>query len=136
HMTYDEARRQVFGLVEGSLTAGLEGRPPPSVEPLVGDSPSCADAWGVPIVEEVQPGLEYNFSIEHLDEDPDAFVDVVERFWRQRGFGVTRDDNTPGVPHAFAVVEGDFNLQVFVNHDTGMVYVGGTGPCVVSPSSS
>lgn len=135
HMTYDEAKRQVTRLVEDSLVAGLQGKPEPSVKPLFGDDPGCNDAWGSP-VDEVQPGLEYNFPIDHLGDDPDAFVAAAERLWRERGFTVTRDYNTPGVPSVFAVVDGGFHLSAFVNHNTDMVYVGGTGPCVKPSSTS
>ncbi|MGH8910758.1 MAG: hypothetical protein ACRD0K_30745 [Egibacteraceae bacterium] len=135
-MTYEEARQQARQLAEDALAAGLQGKPPPRVEPLFGDDPSCVDAWGAPVTGEVQPGLEYNFPLDHLGEEPDTFVTAAERLWRERGFAVTRDDNIPGVPTVFAVVDAGFYLKLFVNHNTDMVYVGATGPCVKSPSAS
>ncbi|MGH8908163.1 MAG: hypothetical protein ACRD0K_17040 [Egibacteraceae bacterium] len=134
-MTYEEARRRIVGLVEDSLAAGLQGKPPPRVEPLFRDDPSCVDAWGAPVTGEVQPGLEYNFPLDHLGEDPEAFVAAAEGLWRGRGFTVSPYD-AADVPTVFAVVDGGFRLQVFVNHNTDMAYVGGTGPCVKSPSPS
>lgn len=130
--TFEDSSAALVRLIDGALTAGLNGSPaptPPDVYELV-----CVDDELAP-TGKVQPEYRYHFPSEALGKDPDgvAFVEAAGNTWKEKGIDVSRADN-PGIVRNFGKGRG-FTLQVFVNFRTNMVLVSGNGPCVPKPAT-
>ena len=126
---YESASNELESLIDDALAAGFAGRELPPKQPITQEP--CLDELGF-VDETVQPSYRYRFPLEMLGEDPDRLVYEVEKLWRSRGYKVIPSDD-PGIIKRFAT-GNNFNLQVFVNHGTGMALVSGNGPCVDPPS--
>lgn len=89
-------------------------------------------ACGETDIVEAYPGYEYQFPLELLGPDPNAFARRVAGFWKSEGFKIIPSDVDSEIYGSFAERD-DFNLQVFVNRRTGMALIAGSGPCVPKP---
>ena len=123
-VSYMESEKQLTVLVDEAMSRGLKGNLPERGDVRQKD---CQNADLAP-TEEVYPVYEYHFPIELLVDDPEEFVRVVESVWKNHGLTIDQDNNTPGVTGSFATGDG-FSLEVFVNRNSNMAKVGGSGPC-------
>lgn len=127
-LSYSEAKNELKMLVDEAVLPSLQtsARPLPEVGPderCTEDSASSTKFAST---------YQYFFPISFL-KNPDSFVAGTGTLWRSNGLLVEEDNKTPNVKSNFGVGRG-FNLEVFVNYDSGMAYVGGSGPCLVPPS--
>jgi len=122
----EEIRTELAHLIDPALDAGLAGadRPEANVsggychEPLIGP----ADG--------IRPLLSYTFSFSILD-DPEAFLDRVEDYWRGQGLEVEINANE----ESRILYSGNdgYSISAGITYDSMEVRIGGTGPCVDNP---
>lgn len=129
NLSYAEASEKIVELAEPSLRIGL-GTDLHPAEKRSRQSP-CDDAFGAPS-EYVRPVVQYRFPLELIEGDPDRFVEEVEELWRSRDLE-TSPHNSASVTRSFGTTPDGFNFRVFVNRESGIAFVGGSGPCVDPP---
>ncbi len=124
-MTYEEAASEMRRLVDQGLMKGLrqqEQLPKSELYDLGCDEP-----------DHIYPAYDYHFPLDLVGPDPDSFVVRVENYWKSEGFQLDQVDADPGINDTYATSPSGFNLHVFVNRNTGMALVEGSGPCVQTP---
>lgn len=130
-INYSEARSRLAKLVDEAVKAGLKARPLPAGE--FERDQRCMNDDGSPSPNRFHSIYGHYLSLELLNEDPDRLVDAAEKVWLEEGLEIVQDNKTPGVVSSFATGDG-FYLEVFVNHNTDIAHVGGSGPCAVPPT--
>lgn len=118
----DESTQAVLRLAIGET----DSLPEPSERQGTCDSPLGG------LSEYQQPVLRYELPIESLEVDAEDFLVKVTEFWEGDGASVSRrnDSLTSSV---LADWDDGFNLRAMVNPNTGLVHIGGSGPCVTPP---
>lgn len=80
----------------------------------------------------VRPIVQYRFPLELIEGEPDQFVKDVERLWRSKDLETSPHDSTT-ITRKFGTTSDGFNFRVFVNCESGIAFVGGSGPCFDPP---
>ncbi|MBW3591708.1 MAG: hypothetical protein KY393_07670 [Actinobacteria bacterium] len=128
-LSYEQASNRIVEVAESSLRIGL-GDDLAAVE-MNSRQGLCDDAYGA-LSDYVYPIVDYEFPLKLLGDDPDAFVHEVEKLWRSNDLE-TSPSNSSRVTKRFGVSSDGFNFEVFVNRESGIASVGGSGPCVDPP---
>lgn len=128
NLSYEEAREELVRLVDAAVKTNVK----PDLLPLPEADPAERCNSENESSPEFSSSYGYFFPVDLLTND-ESFVDSTEMLWREADLRIEEDNATPHLTSSFAVGRG-FNLKVFINDDSGMAYVGGSGPCLVPPS--
>lgn len=128
-LSYAEASARIVEVAEPSLQIGLGNDL--DVAEMKTRQGLCDDAFGA-LSDYVYPVVDYRFPIELLGDEPDSFVYEVEELWLAEGLE-TIPSNSPTATKRFGVTSDGFNFEVYVNPESGLASVGGSGPCVDPP---
>jgi hypothetical protein len=129
-VTFEDAQQRVVALVDETLTAALPNQPLGQATPV--ERQPCNDAFGAPS-QDVSLHFERDFPID--GRQADQLVADTERTWRERGYGVQRDDSDHAVPIRYVTVDG-YSMSLVVNRNTKKAHLGVSSPCVRPPSGT
>lgn len=129
-LSYEEASKRIVEIAEESIRLGLGDQLDEATHRS--SEGFCANVFNAPS-DYVHPAISYQFPIEALEPDPESFLEMIEKLWANQGLRISSSDSSSFLQTIGATDDG-FNFRAAVSFESGIVDVGGTGPCVSPPS--